>query len=107
MDTAIKQTLGTFKNHLQTTYGERLSEVILYGSEARGTATDQTSDIDVLIVLKGFVQAGAEIDRIGNVVTDLSLENDRLISCLFMSESRFNTHQSALLRNIRAEGISL
>lgn len=42
--------LCRIKTKLQATYGSRLKGVMLYGSEARGEATED-SDIDLLVLL--------------------------------------------------------
>ena len=47
------------------------------------------SDIDVLVVLKGPVSPGEEIERSGDLIADLSLANNVVISCVFMDEDRF------------------
>ncbi|MFN3967254.1 MAG: nucleotidyltransferase domain-containing protein, partial [Endomicrobiia bacterium] len=46
-----KQALKEVVDRLRKLYGDNLSKVILYGSKARGDATDD-SDIDILVVLK-------------------------------------------------------
>ena len=90
---------------LRELYGERLPGVILYGSYARGTQTQQ-SDIDVAVVLDGDVKPGLEIDRMIDVVTDLNLEYDTLISVYPVSASDYRSRQSPLLINLRREGIA-
>jgi len=92
------------RSHFEQLYGDRLTQMVLYGSQARGDA-DADSDIDVLVVLKAPVQAGEEIDRTLEIVADLSLQNDEVISCQFMTEEKFTNYQGPLLRNIRKEGI--
>jgi uncharacterized protein len=100
----INIILSSLRNYLQQEYQERLDRVILFGSEARGEATPE-SDIDILIVLKDPVNAGAEIERTSQFIAQLCLKHSVLISRLFMPQSRFETESSPLLRNIRQEGI--
>jgi uncharacterized protein len=106
MNKQTKSLLSQLKLHLLEIDKERLSKIILFGSQSRGTA-HQDSDIDILIVLKGEVNIGDEIQRTGQIISELSLNYDQVISRLFMSEDYFDHDQSALLRNIRTEGIAL
>ena len=102
----LKTILTQLRSHFEQIYDSRLVTMVLYGSQARGDAHPD-SDIDVLVVLKAPVQAGEEIDRTLQIVADLSLQNDEVISCLFMDEQRFTHYNGPLLRNIRKEGIAL
>jgi predicted nucleotidyltransferase len=98
--------LSKLRQKLAELYGERLVEMVLYGSQARGDVTLE-SDIDVLVVLEGSVNPGDEIARTGDVVTALSLEHNTVISCLFVSAERFHNEQSPLLLNVRREGVRI
>lgn len=102
----IQIILQELKRSLQIAYKKRLTQIILFGSQARNEAVSG-SDIDILIVLKGEVKASDEILKTGGIVADLSLKYDEVVSCLFMTESRFLHHNSMLLRNIRLEGITI
>lgn len=106
MSGKLKAILAELRSRFEEIYGDRLVKMVLFGSQARGDA-DAGSDIDVLIVLKGQVNPGEEIERTGDIVADLSLQNDEVISCLFMDEHRFTHRNGPLLRNIRKEGIPL
>ena len=100
----IEQILKEFREEMERVYGERLREVILYGSWARGEATDD-SDIDLLVVLEGEVAPGQEIDRIIDIITDINLEHGVLISVCPVSEKEYLTVDSPLLLNVRKEGM--
>lgn len=102
----ILTLLNLLRNYLQQEYQDRLNQVILFGSQARDDATP-ASDIDVLIVLQDPVDASAELARTSQFVAQFCLEHNILISRLFMPQSRFESENSPLLRNIRQEGIPL
>ena len=100
----IEQILKEFREEMERVYGERLREVILYGSWARGEATDD-SDIDLLVVLEGEVAPGQEIDRMIDIITEINLEHGVLISVCPVSEEEYLTVDSPLLLNVRREGM--
>ena len=102
----LKTILDELKQRLNDLYGERLAQLILYGSQARGDA-EEGSDIDVLVVLRGDVNACKEISRTSDIVAGMSLENDTVISCVFMSEDFYLHRSPPLLINVRREGVSL
>ena len=101
----VRKIIAAFRERLEVMYGARLVHLVLFGSHARGDA-DPGSDIDVLIVLYGEVNPGEEIKRTGGIVSELSLENDVVISCIFMDEDRYLHRNGPLLRNVRREGIA-
>ena len=106
MNDQIKTIVSEFRQRLQQLYGERLEQVILFGSQARGDAVEG-SDIDVMIVLKGDVNVGDEISRCSEFTAELCLEHDVLIQKIFMPSERFAEGASGLLQNVRREGIPI
>ena len=100
----IKTILTDFKNEIARLYSKRLKEMILYGSWARGNATED-SDIDLMIVLAGEVTPGREIDRMIDIITEINLRHDVLISVYPVSAKNYSTVNSPLLLNVRREGI--
>ena len=106
MNLILTPVLTHLKQDLAELYGDRLLHLTLFGSQARGNA-EPDSDIDVLVVLKSPVNPGEEIQRTGKAIADLSLHYDVVISCFFMDETRYQTRNGSLLRNIRKEGVFL
>jgi predicted nucleotidyltransferase len=106
MTKKLKNILAELRCELEKLYGERLAGVVLFGSQARGDAAPD-SDIDVLVVLRGDVRDGEEISRTSKITADLSLANDVVISCVFVSDKQFAIENSPLLLNIRKEGVAL
>jgi predicted nucleotidyltransferase len=106
MNPTTRTVLTELRTEFEALYGERLVKLLLFGSQARGD-TEDGSDIDVLVVLRGHVYPGVEIDRTVNVTARLSLKADAVISCVFVSVERYSREKSPLLINVRREGVAL
>ena len=102
----LNPILKELKTRLTSLYGERLKRLILFGSWARGEATED-SDIDIVVVLDGDVNPGEEIDRTIDIINDINLKYDVLVSIYPVSESVYETVNSPLLLNLRKEGLSI
>jgi len=89
----IVQALTQFKAELKKIYGQRLKQVILYESYARGNARAD-SDLDLAVVLRGKVKPGKEIDRMLNAVVELNLNPQILISVYPVSVRDFRFRKS-------------
>ena len=100
----LRSLLAELRSRFKALYGPRLVRLMLFGSQARGDA-ESSSDIDVLVVLEGPVRPGEEIRRSLNDVAELSLENNMVFSCVFVSRDRFESELSPLLINVRREGV--
>jgi uncharacterized protein len=107
MDNDVRTILAELRTLLACCYGERLKRLVLFGSQARGDA-EPGSDIDVLVVLAGPVDATEEEKRTGDMLYDLMCAHHYiLISCIFMDEERFAKERSPLLLNVRREGVAV
>ena len=102
----IQPILQELQQTLKNFYGDRLSNLILFGSQARHESTPD-SDIDILLILKGEISPGDEILRLSALKTDLNLKYDELISIVPVSETDYQHRPTPLLENIRREGILL
>jgi len=95
------------KEQLQLLYGDRLAKVILYGSYARGDFHEE-SDIDFLVVLKDEeIKVGREIFFMSDVLFNISLDNNIIISKHPTTLQRLNTSQFLFYKNVRREGIEI
>ena len=99
----IQPLLEELKAALGDLYGERLARVVLYGSFARGEATD-ASDVDVLVVLRGAVDERTEIKRTSEMLYALQTEHRELIALLPISWGEYHARAHPLMVNVRREG---
>ena len=97
--------LAEIKARLATVFGDRLRGVVLYGSEARGTAQPD-SDIDVLVLLEGPIDYGVELRSIIRALYDLVLSLERPIDAKPVDVAAYEAGRYPLYRYARAEGLT-
>lgn len=100
----LKDILDKLQAALSEILQERLEGVYLYGSQARGEA-QPGSDIDVLIVLGEDFDYGEMLDLTIDVVADLSLEFDVVISRTFVTKERYQQEKIPFYMNVRREAV--
>ncbi|MFC1783854.1 nucleotidyltransferase domain-containing protein [Planctomycetota bacterium] len=96
---ALKTRLG-----LEHIYGERLRGVYLYGSAARDQL-DENSDIDIAIILDQIPDRFEEHERTSKLGSDLSLQENTLVSFTFLTVTDFEKGRFSIHRSIKREGI--
>jgi predicted nucleotidyltransferase len=98
------ELLKRIKATLQEAFGPRLRGVILYGSEARGTA-EPDSDIDLLVLLEGPVDYWAEVEKCIHVLYPLVLDLERPIDATPADAHDYEADRWPLYREVKREGI--
>jgi predicted nucleotidyltransferase len=88
---------------LEAVFQDRLHGVLLYGSEARQQAR-QDSDVDLMVLLKGPVELGKDLEKIVEALYPLQLRVDRPIHALPVSYEIFKAGQFSLYRRAQREG---
>lgn len=88
-------------------YGDLLVCVVLYGSVARGTQTDE-SDIDIAIMLNKEETEDMR-ERMTDVVVDLELEYDKVLSVLRIDYRQFQLWENTMpfYKNMKRDGVIL
>ena len=104
----LTQVLLETKNGLVGIFGDRLEDLLLYGSYARGTQ-DEESDIDVMALVRLPQQ---ELEKYRRRVSDFSsrldLKYDVLLSISLQDTESFGRYKSVLpfYKNVLSEGVS-
>ena len=108
-DEKLKKILMELAEMLQEVYRDKLKEVILYGSVARGTATDD-SDVDIMVLVDGTDQElRAFEDRLSDVSTDISIKYFKVFSIIDVCYQEYMDWMkiSLFYRNVSEEGVVL
>lgn len=88
-------------------YGDSLVSIILYGSAARGTQTEE-SDIDIAVMLRNEENADMK-ERMTDVAVDLELEHNTVLSIMRIDYEQFKIWEDTMpfYKNMKKEGIVL
>jgi predicted nucleotidyltransferase len=87
-------------------YAQRIKEMILFGSYARGDF-EAGSDIDLLLLLDHLDDMETERARYMPVVCELSLKYDTVVSVIPMEFETYQTRKTPLIMNVQREGVRL
>ncbi len=106
MDEKLARILEPVKNYLLEIYGQKVKEILLYGSQARREPT-KDSDIDLLVVISDELDRIAVRKSLSDILWEILMEKDELISVIVVPESFYNNYQSPFILTVKEEGISI
>lgn len=102
----IKLIIEELKNRLASIFKDNLNEIVLFGSYSRGEQ-DDSSDIDILIILEKIDSYKKIRNQYIPIVSDLSLKYDVLISIIPVKYNDYINKKTPLHLNIKKEGIKI
>lgn len=102
-----KSTLTELVNGLVSIMESRLESIILYGSVARGTNTED-SDIDIALMMYGKLDPDTE-DKLSDFIVDMNLKYDKVFSVIDIDIRHFQKWIKVLpfYQNVEQEGVVL
>ena len=94
-------------NGLRLIYNDRLVSVILYGSVAKGTNSEE-SDIDIAIILKDANEQ-PNWEKLIDFTVDLDLKYDKVFSVISIDYDEFTKWEGILpfYKNVKKDGVIL
>ncbi len=87
-------------------YGDKIIKVILYGSHAKGNATDD-SDIDVLVVVDDKLDPKDVEGYLNDFLFEILLEKEELVSVIAVKESIFKNYRLPIFISIKEKSIAV
>ena len=106
-DKKLKNILQELSELLHKVYGNRLKSVILYGSVARGTQTED-SDVDIMVLIDGTDAQLREYDeKLSDVSTELALKYMKVFSIIDVKYQEYQDWKSVspFYRNVDKERV--
>jgi hypothetical protein len=91
---------------LQGLFGDRLVDVVVFGSHATGTATDD-SDLDLAVVLRDVDSPWEDSRRMDEILWQHTLDAAITVSALVVDASEWDRAGRPLLRTAKAAGRSV
>ncbi len=102
----IKDLAIEIKRFLIDKYGDGIKQVIVYGSFARGEATE-ASDIDMVAIIDDGINAEDVENELSDFLLDILLDRKELISVFAIPESIYENYNSPFILNTKAEGVAI
>lgn len=101
-----KEILTKLIPGLLNIFHQSVNRIILYGSVARGTQTDE-SDVDIAVIVKSYTKDMHE--QMTDLIVDLELEYDKVLSVLLIDYDRFKEWENVMpfYKNVKKDGVVL
>lgn len=106
-DKKMKQMLADVEKRMRDLFYQKLDAIILYGSYARGDFT-YDSDVDIMVLVDEQEEDLRKYDdKITDIMVDLSLKYNIVVSLYVQSVQNYNKYVKMLpfYKNVQKEGI--
>lgn len=102
----LQDVFGKMIPEFQNIFGNVLEQIILFGSTAKGTQTDE-SDVDIAVIVRQYTKTMH--DKMIEFTVDLELEYNKVLSVLLIDYNNFKEWEHILpfYKNVKKDGITL
>lgn len=101
----VLDILNDFKKDLKKIYGSQFSDLILFGSYARGDF-QEGSDVDLMVILKNMnlKDRWKEYEKLSDVLLQYNLKNDLYFSPLIYDQASYQ-RTDFFFRNVKKDQV--
>ena len=102
----LQDVFGKMIPEFQNIFGNVLEQIILFGSTAKGTQTDE-SDVDIAVIVRQYTKTMH--DKMIEFTVDLELEYNKVLWVLLIDYDNFKEWEHILpfYKNVKKDGITL
>lgn len=102
-----KNILNELVNGILEIMEPLIIQIVLYGSVARGTNTEE-SDVDIVLLTKGVLDKNME-ELLSDFIVDMNLKYDKVFSVIDINYDNFRKWEKVtpFYQNVTKEGIVL
>ena len=107
VDKKLNNILSEVVKDVKNLYGEKLKEIVLYGSYSRGQNDDE-SDIDLLILIDiDESELKCYDKKLNNIISDIGYRHMKVLSLIDISYEKFNHWVDVVpfYKTVKNEGI--
>jgi uncharacterized protein len=108
-DERLLSVLADVKEETGKAFGDKLKQLILFGSYARNEQ-DPESDIDIMILVDETEERLRKLKRVvGDIMGELSMKHETLISLIEVPYNRYERYLDVLpfYKNVYDEGVEI
>ena len=102
----VRDLMEDIKKFLIEKYDGMIKQVLVYGSFARGDATDG-SDIDMAVIIDDQLSPENVEADLSDFLFDILLDRKELISVVAIPENLFENYRSPFILNTKAECVAI
>ena len=102
-----RNALAELTEGILSAIGDSVSAIMLYGSSARGTTTNE-SDVDIAGMVRKALSKEEE-NRLDDLIVDLNLKYDKVFSVVDIADDEYQKWKNIVpfYKNVSSEGIIL
>lgn len=103
----LQEILHIFSNKMKDLFGEKLKQIVLFGSYARGDY-DNESDIDVMVLVDmDDIEISKYHSNVVAISSEIDLAYEVVLTPIIQNNSRFMQYIDDLpfYRNVKLEGV--